>query len=249
MNASTTRRAVTLALPVLLAGAIGGSAATLAGLPDPVVRPDSDTVTLNPSAVLALRSTAVTTVLGADLRASRTRPSLPDPEPAPPVARGRRAKPEAAPAPILAGCKTDPRELTGLINGRLPSSELCDLPVPGEVRLRAGAAVAFVRLNSAYRKHFGSGICVTDGYRTRAAQETLRRNKPRLAAVPGTSEHGWGLAVDLSCGVQSYSSDEHAWLVDNAATYGWELPDWAQRDGTKPEPWHWEFVGSRTGTG
>jgi D-alanyl-D-alanine carboxypeptidase len=40
-----------------------------------------------------------------------------------------------------------------------------------------------------------------DGYRPLAEQRQLRRLKPRFAARPGYSEHGWGLAVDLSCGV------------------------------------------------
>jgi hypothetical protein len=47
------------------------------------------------------------------------------------------------------------------------------------------------------------------------------------AAVPGTSNHGYGLAVDLL-----RTDAQVAWLTEHAATYGWsgEL---------EKEPWHW----------
>jgi hypothetical protein len=32
-------------------------------------------------------------------------------------------------------------------------------------------------------------------------------------------------------------------MVDNAPRYGWFHPAWAELDGSKPEPWHWEFAG------
>nr|WP_211319279.1 M15 family metallopeptidase [Quadrisphaera granulorum] len=109
-------------------------------------------------------------------------------------------------------------------------------------RLRADAAVAFAELNLAYRDHFGKDIVITDSYRSYQAQVQVRRKKPGLAAVPGTSEHGWGLAVDLGDGVQT--SDEHYdWLIENAPKFGWDHPAWARKGGGGPyEPWHWEYV-------
>jgi hypothetical protein len=223
---------------------IGGSLSVLAVLPSapPVEAP--------PSPVLLASTGSTTPVAGADpgveqdlVRASRTRqgqqPALTAQAAAPPVAV---APPPPAPEPpVLPGCDGEKSDLDRYANGRLPSSVLCTVPGSGEA-LRADAAVAFVRLAAAYEKHFGRRICLTDGYRTLAEQRAVRRAKPRLAARPGTSEHGWGLAVDLACGVQSFRSPQHAWMVQNAETYGWYLPKWARRGGAKPEPWHWEYL-------
>jgi D-alanyl-D-alanine carboxypeptidase len=63
--------------------------------------------------------------------------------------------------------------------------------------------------------------------------------KGYLAARPGTSNHGWGLAADL--GVGGYASADYAWMRANAPAFGWDNPGWARPGGTKAEPWHWEF--------
>ena len=41
----------------------------------------------------------------------------------------------------------------------------------------------------------------------------------------------------------SLGTDVHDRLLAHAAAYGWTLPSWARRGGSKPEPWHWECVG------
>jgi D-alanyl-D-alanine carboxypeptidase len=179
-----------------------------------------------------------------DDRASRTRRAAePDPEPVPTKPAAVPAPPQPA-APVLPGCDGRPHNLAGHANGRLSDDVLCTLPGGSGERLRADAAVAFVELAAAYQQALDEEICVTDGYRPLAEQQQLRRLKPRFAARPGYSEHGWGLAVDLSCGVQSFRTRQHAWLVDNAGDYGWFLPEWAQRGGARPEPWHWEYSGA-----
>jgi LAS superfamily LD-carboxypeptidase LdcB len=33
-------------------------------------------------------------------------------------------------------------------------------------------------------------------------------------------------------------------MKENAGQFGWVHPAWAQQGGSKPEPWHWEFVGA-----
>ena len=149
-------------------------------------------------------------------------------------------------APVLPGCdgKAHDIRLNGYANGRLPTAVLCKLPGESGARLRPDAAVAFLGLAAGYQAALGEPICLTDGYRTLGQQQQLRRSKPRLAARPGSSEHGWGLAVDLSCGVQSFQTKQHAWMVENAGKYGWFLPDWARRGGSRPEPWHWEYSGA-----
>lgn len=130
----------------------------------------------------------------------------------------------------------------GSANGRIPDENLCELN-GGPLHLRRDAATAFWRLSDRYKTRFGSELCVTDGYRSLAAQERLYATKPDLAAQPGTSNHGWGIAVDLCGGAESFNTDQHEWLTQNATTLGWANPDWAKETGSKPEPWHWEYVG------
>lgn len=125
-------------------------------------------------------------------------------------------------------------------NGLIPKSALCPLPQEGEYLL-ADAAVAFSKLNLAYARHFGEPICVTDSYRSLSIQQSLYARKPALAAVPGTSKHGLGVAVDLCGGVQAFGTEEFRWMKQHAPEYGWVHPDWAAQGGSRPEPWHWEY--------
>jgi LAS superfamily LD-carboxypeptidase LdcB len=126
-------------------------------------------------------------------------------------------------------------------NGQLPSANLCTL-WDGDERLRADAAVALAKMNIAYRKRFGHDMVVTDGYRTLSEQYAIKQSRGWYAATPGTSEHGWGIAVDLGDGVQSRSSATYQWLRANARAYGWYNPAWAQPGGSGPdEPWHWQY--------
>ena len=126
-------------------------------------------------------------------------------------------------------------------NGQLPAEELCGLPVNGHL-LHPDAARDWWRLNDKYKARFGTGLCLTDSYRSYEAQSQLSASKPGLAAAPGTSNHGWGVAMDLCGGVENFDSTEHQWLRQHAAVFGWENPEWAHADGSKPEPWHWEYT-------
>jgi hypothetical protein len=128
-------------------------------------------------------------------------------------------------------------------NGRIPLEALCPLRTDPRHHLRADAAFALDRLTVAYAQRFGTPLCVTDSYRSLAAQIDVFARKPDLAAVPGTSNHGWGTAVDLCGGVQEFSSAQHHWMQFNAQLFGWFHPAWAQPGGSRPEPWHWEFAG------
>jgi D-alanyl-D-alanine carboxypeptidase len=131
----------------------------------------------------------------------------------------------------------------GFPNGQIPVAELCPIwGAPGHL-LRADAAAAFDTMSKAYARQFGRPICVTDSYRSFSEQVALYAAKPNLAARPGTSNHGWGLAVDLCGGVQSFGTVEHTWLFTHAPLYGWFHPSWAEPTGSRPEPWHWEFAG------
>ncbi len=65
-----------------------------------------------------------------------------------------------------------------------------------------------------------------------------------FAAVPGTSVHGWGRAVDFEDGggKLTFSSAGYQWLKANAARFGFVHPAWAEPGGSSPEPWHWEHA-------
>ncbi len=128
-------------------------------------------------------------------------------------------------------------------NGGIPLSALCPVWGASGQYLRADSAFAFDRLSVAYAQQFGRPVCVTDSYRPYADQVRIHATSPTLAAVPGTSNHGWGTAVDLCGGVESFGTATHDWLLLHAPGFGWFHPAWAQASGSKPEPWHWEFGG------
>lgn len=128
-------------------------------------------------------------------------------------------------------------------NGRIPSAAMCPLhSAPGQM-LRCDAQAAFDRLSHAYEARFKSPISVTDSYRDYDTQVILKRRKGRMAATPGTSNHGWALAVDLGGGINSFGSAQHQWMRTNAPKFGWIHPGWARQSGSLPEAWHWEFQG------
>jgi len=127
----------------------------------------------------------------------------------------------------------------GWSNGQIPTDQLCT--IGGGHRLRCDAAAAYSAMSTAYQAAFGAPLCITDSYRSLGAQVDAHHRKPEITAVPGTSNHGWGLAVDLCGGVNVFGSAQTAWMQLNAGRYGWLHPDWAQADGQNPEPWHWEY--------
>lgn len=129
-------------------------------------------------------------------------------------------------------------------NGRLSASELMGVPFAPTKRLAPQAVTALVQMNNAYKSRFGNNIFITDAYRDYLGQVAAKAAKGDLAATPGTSNHGLGLAVDLGAGINSFGTAQYNWMADNAAKYGWVNPSWAQQSGSKPEPWHWEFVGT-----
>lgn len=125
-------------------------------------------------------------------------------------------------------------------NGQLPEAALCDL-WQAPYRDRADAVVSLYALNDAYRAEFGRDMCLSSGYRDLEEQAALRARKGGLAAPAGTSNHGWGLAVDL-CD-STYAGAAGARLHDVGPAYGWANPAWAHRGGYGPyEPWHWEYT-------
>lgn len=88
------------------------------------------------------------------------------------------------------------------LNGRLPGVALADI---AGGRLRKDAAKAWNAMNAESVRKYGVTLRPTGGmssYRTLGQQQYLwnlyRSGRGNLAAQPGTSNHGWGLAVDLA---------------------------------------------------
>lgn len=130
----------------------------------------------------------------------------------------------------------------GYPNGLIPSSALCGIGV-GSHALRCDAAQAWVQMAKAYQGQFHQNLCITDSYRSFQVQVQTYRTKPGLAAVPGTSNHGWGLAVDLCGGIERYNTPQYNWMKQNAPHFGWVHPAWAEPGNGREEPWHWEYGG------
>lgn len=133
-------------------------------------------------------------------------------------------------------------------NGRIPADAMRKATVIEGANglLRTDASLALDRLGR-LALAAGYDVRVTDLYRTYATQVRLKaewcaRKRCQMAATPGTSNHGWGDAVDngYSYGPKSFGR----WMHANAATcraHGWFWPTWAQRTRTY-ELWHWEYL-------
>jgi cell wall-associated NlpC family hydrolase len=167
---------------------------------------------------------------------------------------GQRA-PVAVPGPAAGALRTEcgntvyppsydgARSWGGYPNGLIPPSAMCPLGVAGHA-LRCDAAAAYRAMSAAHAAAFARPLCITDSYRTYASQVRLYGEKPALAAVPGTSNHGWGLAVDLCGGLETFGTPEYAWMVANAGRFGFLHPTWADPGNGREEPWHWEYAGT-----
>jgi hypothetical protein len=119
-------------------------------------------------------------------------------------------------------------------NGYLPSSQLG--PIGGGFYLRSDAAAAFRAMSAAAVRRWGRPIRVRSAYRTYGQQvyfwNLFRSGRGNLAARPGTSNHGWGLAIDLA-------STWDRWAVDQiGSSYGF-AKRWSDAPG---EWWHVKYA-------
>ncbi len=130
-------------------------------------------------------------------------------------------------------------------NGKIPRGDLCTLSWDSTEILLCPAAADLERLNRAFRDQFGRNIPVNDSYRDLEAQIRARVTHGYLAAIPGTSNHGWGLAIDISGNSLpgGYQGTQYLWLRQQLTGYNWVLPAWARPGGSKPEAWHFEYTG------
>ena len=111
----------------------------------------------------------------------------------------------------------------------------------------------------------GVYMVVADGYRTAEEQEELmyakvaeyqkqvsvkflaKRMAEKWVAIPGTSEHQLGMAVDINADITNSSSSEvYGWLEKHAYEFGFIRrypPNKTEITGISYEPWHYRYVG------
>lgn len=160
-----------------------------------------------------------------------------------------------------AGVMTVPPELLNIGNGKLPPALLTPVGIGNEalygpaasafISMRQAAASAGVELwiNGSYRSYEGQLSCARRKGTSDNNQWMIQNNEPippianpnGWCAVPGRSNHGWGLAIDI--GHDSYPCSQGTacwlWMIDNAQKYGW-----CDTGGGPREPWHWQYIGS-----
>ncbi|MCU1418725.1 MAG: peptidase and DD-carboxypeptidase VanY/endolysin [Schumannella sp.] len=128
----------------------------------------------------------------------------------------------------------------GYQNGAIPDTAMSPIDSRGH-RLEHVAATQFLALQAAMLHDLGRTIAVAPGadssFRTVAQQQAdyqLYLRGGNVAAVPGTSNHGWGRAVDIT-GYEVHG-DVWAWLLAHAGEYGYSHVTGA----ASGERWHWE---------
>lgn len=145
----------------------------------------------------------------------------------------------------------------GYTNGNIPVSKLIAVP---NGHLRIDAAAGYGSMNKAFKKKFGKDLGVSEAYRSYDKQVSIwkaryvkhskkvansilfhgkywtKKKNVSVAAVPGTSVHGWALALDLNSGVQTAGSAEKRWADKYGPTYGWNPVG-----NDFGEAWHFEF--------
>ena len=140
-------------------------------------------------------------------------------------------------------------------------SQLVDF-YPG-VRLRADAGQALLSMQ-ADAAAAGIDISILSTFRSAELQRELffevmslrnqsAKERAKVSAPPGFSEHSTGFAVDLgdSTAPQTNLSTNfeqtpaYKWLTDNAAKYHFKLSfPKNNAQGVSHEPWHWRYEGS-----
>jgi LAS superfamily LD-carboxypeptidase LdcB len=155
-----------------------------------------------------------------------------------------------------------PACLKGQENGKLSPGILKKCGV-GSALMCEPAARAMRAMAAHLESQLGTKLGHVGAYRTYKQQEALflsrytttplpgrptktwngvkywQKPKTAMAAVPGTSNHGLGLALDLceivNGKVVSISPRAVKWLVKHAAQYGFSAE-------AQSEPWHWRYV-------
>lgn len=156
------------------------------------------------------------------------------------IAEAHAPKPAPAPAPVKDGVNTGGSPVAVPKGGGI--SAYGYKGVTGLKNLKGSAPYGFQpemwsalsRANAAMKAAGLGTFSVTDGFRSYDQQVDVKRRKKNLAATPGRSIHGLGLAADLKL-----TRAQQEWLRKNGARYGLYAGA-----GYSKEPWHWQLLPS-----
>lgn len=106
----------------------------------------------------------------------------------------------------------------------------------------------------------GNYAYITSVFRDYAKQVSIKSQYGDAAATPGTSPHGWGIAVDIqfftkggsvikntkntSASFDVVKNPAIKWLYDNSYVYGFVLPYGLRDKSGLEEHWHFEYHGT-----
>lgn len=79
-------------------------------------------------------------------------------------------------------------------------------------------------------------------------KEDAKENALKWVAMPGTSEHELGLAVDINAENGTNGKDAYKWLSENSYKFGFIVRYPASKSeitGISYEPWHFRYVGKK----
>ena len=109
----------------------------------------------------------------------------------------------------------------------------------------------------------GNYAYINSSFRSYQKQLELEKKYGKNAAKAGTSNHGWGIAVDFqffkkdgtlikiyvdgkpntTVGYDLSQNESLVWLLDNSYRYGWIIPEALRNDSGLEEFWHFEYHG------
>ncbi len=129
------------------------------------------------------------------------------------------------------------------------------------VKMRKEAAEALERMFTAAKEEENYTLLAISGYRSYQTQNNIYRRKVKnagvrqanlLVALPGTSEHQLGLAMDVGCKNNTGLTGsfgklpEGKWVAENCYRFGFIIrykAEWTETTGYAYEPWHIRYVG------
>lgn len=130
------------------------------------------------------------------------------------------------------------------------------------ILMREEAALALEKMFEAAFMEQGYTLLATSGYRSFGIQQILLASKIeevgsrdkaiKSVALPGTSEHQLGLAMDiqspaeLNLNARFGETNEGKWVAENAHRFGYIVrykAEWRSITGVIDEPWHIRYLG------
>ncbi len=119
-----------------------------------------------------------------------------------------------------------------------------------DVKMAEAATEAFHSLAEYIKNKTGEKLYIRDSYRSTEEQEVVYQEQPEVAAIPGSSEHATGLALDVYVAQfagYGFLKSESGQLVNRDCwNYGFIIryPQFREEDTKIPyEPWHIRYVG------